>query len=277
LLVHAELAGPIETATSALRSQGADWRKYSTYQASRPDAAELEAIALLIRLAEEFQTPVHIVHLSTAQALPLLAEARDRGVPITVETCVQYLWFAAEQIPDNATEFKCAPPIRGAANREVLWGALENGLIDLIATDHSPCPPEMKRQDKGRFDLAWGGIASLGLALPVMWTAMKLRGIDLNKGIERLAAWMSAGPAKLAGLAGRKGVLAAGADADFAVFDPDAAWTVAIDDLHFRHKLSPYLGAQLKGRVLETWLRGQQIFSEGSFNGSPSGRELLRR
>jgi allantoinase len=277
LLVHAELAGPIETATSALRSQGADWRKYSTYQASRPDAAELEAIALLIRLAEEFQTPVHIVHLSTAQALPLLAEARDRGVPITVETCVQYLWFAAEQIPDNATEFKCAPPIRGAANREVLWGALENGLIDLIATDHSPCPPEMKRQDEGRFDLAWGGIASLGLALPVMWTAMKLRGIDLNKGMERLAAWMSAGPAKLAGLAGRKGVLAAGADADFAVFDPDAAWTVAIDDLHFRHKLSPYLGAQLKGRVLETWLRGQQIFSEGSFNGSPSGRELLRR
>lgn len=277
LLVHAELAGPIETATSALRSQGADWRKYSTYQASRPDAAELEAIALLIRLAEEFQTPVHIVHLSTAQALPLLAEARGRGVPITVETCVQYLWFAAEQIPDNATEFKCAPPIRGAANREVLWGALENGLIDLIATDHSPCPPEMKRQDEGRFDLAWGGIASLGLALPVMWTAMKLRGIDLNKGMERLAAWMSAGPAKLAGLAGRKGVLAAGADADFAVFDPDAAWTVAIDDLHFRHKLSPYLGAQLKGRVLETWLRGQQIFSEGSFNGSPSGRELLRR
>jgi allantoinase len=276
LLAHAEVAGPIEAATAALNAQGADWREYSTYLASRPDAAEVEAIALLIRLADEFQTPVHIVHLSTAQALPLIAEARSRGVPITVETCVQYLWFAAENIPDGATEFKCAPPIRGAANREALWVALENGLIDLVATDHSPCPPDMKHRVEGRFDLSWGGVASLGLALPVMWTAMMLRGMDLNKSMERLAAWMSAGPAKLARLAGQKGALTGGADADFAVFDPDAPWTVAINDLHFRHKLSPYLCAKLKGRVVETWLRGEQIFSQDGFSDSPSGRELVR-
>ena len=122
---------------------------------------------MLIRLAEEFRTPIHIVHLSSAQALPLLAAARGRGVPITVETCAHYLWFAAEEIPDGATEYKCAPPIRNADNREALWKALEEGLIDMVTTDHSPCPPAMKRRDEGRWDLAWGGIASLGLALPV--------------------------------------------------------------------------------------------------------------
>jgi allantoinase len=276
LLAHAEVAGPVEAATAELLAGGAEWRKYSTYLASRPDAAEVEAIALLIRLAEEFRSPIHIVHLSSARTLPLLAEARGRGVPITVETCVQYLWFVAEQIPDGATEFKCAPPIRDAPNREMLWTALEDGLIDLVATDHSPCPPDMKHREDGRFDLSWGGIASLGLALPVMWTAIQLRGMNLHKGMERLAAWMAAGPAKLAGLTGRKGALAAGADADFAVFDPDASWTVAPEDLHFRHKLSPYLGAELKGRVMETWLRGEQIFSKDGFRDSPSGKELVR-
>jgi allantoinase len=276
LLVHAEVAGPVEAATASLHAAGADWRKYSTYLASRQDASEVEAIALLIRLAEEFQTHVHIVHLASAQALPLLAEARGRGVPITVETCVQYLWFAAEEIPDGATEFKCAPPIRGKANREALWTALGDGLIDLIATDHSPCLPEMKRRDEGRWDLAWGGIASLGLALPVMWTAMAHREMELSKGMERLAAWMSAGSARLAGLEGRKGALVAGADADIAVFDPEAAWTVSAENLHFRHKLSPYLGAELRGRVLETWVRGERVFSQDGFAASPSGRELVR-
>ncbi len=226
LLVHAEVAGPVNAATESLHAANADWRKYSTYLASRPDAAEVEAIELLIRLAEEFDTPIHIVHLASAQALPLLAEARSRGVPITVETCVQYLWFAAEEIPDGATEFKCAPPIRGRANREALWAALEAGLIDMVTTDHSPCPPAMKRREEGRWDLAWGGIASLGLALPVVWTALARRGVDSAASMERIAKWMAAAPARLAGLAGRKGVLAAGADADFVVFDPDAAWTV---------------------------------------------------
>jgi len=272
LLAHAEVAGPVNAATEALHASGACWHTYATYLASRPDAAELEAIALLIRLADEFETPIHIVHLASAQALPLLDEARKRGLPITVETCPHYLWFGAEEIPDGATEYKCAPPIRRAENREGLWKALEDGLIDMVVTDHSPCPPAMKRRGEGRWDLAWGGIASLGLALPVIWTAIKQRGIP----IERLAQWMAAAPAHLAGLAGRKGALAPGADADFVVFDPDAPWTVAPHDLHFRHKLSPYLGAKLNGRVLGTWLRGEPVFRGDNFKGEARGREQVR-
>jgi len=273
LLAHAELAGPVNEATSALNGTSTDWRRYSKYLASRPGMAEMDAIAMLIGLAEEFQTPVHIVHLSCAAALTMLAMARKRGSPITAETCPHYLWFEAEGIPDGATEYKCAPPIRDAENRERLWKALEDGLIDMVATDHSPCPPAMKRREEGRFDLAWGGVASLGLALPVMWTAMRKRGIAM----ERVAEWMAAAPAKLAGVAGRKGVLAAGADADFLIFDPDAAWTVAPEHLHFRHKLSPYLGAELRGCVLETWLRGEKVYGADGFMGEARGRELVRR
>jgi allantoinase len=277
LLAHAEIAEPVDTATAKLDRAGADWRSYATYLASRPDATEVEAIGLLIRLAEEFQTPIHIVHLSSAEALPMLALARERGVPISVETCVQYLWFAAEEIPDGATEFKCAPPIRSRANREQLWGALASGLIDLVATDHSPCPPEMKRRDEGLWNGAWGGIASLGLALPVMNTALAQRGFAVDAAMMRLGKWMAAGPAKLAGLAGRKGALTTGADADFVVFDSDAEWMVTESDLHFRHKLSPYLGADLRGRVKETWLRGERIFAAGEWAETPRGRELVRR
>ncbi len=272
LLAHAEVAGPVDEATRALNASHADWRMYSNYLASRPDAAETEAIALLIRLAEEFKTPIHIVHLASAKALPQLADARKRGLPVTVETCTQYLWFAAEEIPDGATEFKCAPPIRSKENRELLWNALTEGLIDFVVTDHSPCPPEMKRGDTGRWDQAWGGIASLGLALPVLWTAMSKRGIA----IERVGEWMALGPARLAGLELRKGALAVGADADFAVFDPDAKWTVTPENLPFRHKISPYLGAQLRGRVRETWMRGEAVFRESAFIGEPQGRELAR-
>jgi allantoinase len=278
LLAHAEIAGPVEETTKKLNDTGADWRRYSTFLASRPDIAEVDAIALLIRLAGEFQTPVHIVHLSSAQALPLIAAGRERGVPVTVETCAQYLWFAAEDIPDGATEFKCAPPIRDTANREKLWQALEDGQIDFVTTDHSPCPPEMKHREPGRFDEAWGGIASLGLALPVMWTAMQQRGIKPGRSpnITQIGEWMAAAPARLAGLSARKGVIAPGADADFAVFDPEAEWTVTPDDLHFRHKLSPYLGAKLRGRVVETWLRGERIFNVGKFSDETRGREQVR-
>jgi len=272
LLAHAEVAGPVEEATRVLNEQNANWRSYSTYLAARPDAAEVEAIALLIRLAEEFDAHVHVVHLATVEALPLLSDARARGLRVTVETCTQYLWFAAEAIADGATEFKCAPPIRAAANREGLWQALETGLIDMVTTDHSPCPPAMKRREEGRWDKAWGGIASLGLALPVLWTGMRQRGI----GIERIGAWMAAAPAKLAGLEGRKGAIQPEADADFVVFDPDAAWTVTADDLRFRHKLSPYLGEQLCGRVRETWLRGELVFANETIAGQPRGREWTR-
>jgi allantoinase len=258
LLAHAEVAGPVERATAQINSSEglADWRHYATYLASRPDEAELEAIELLIRLAEKFDTPLHIVHLTTARAVPALKKARAAGLKITVETCPQYLWFSAEEIADGATEFKCAPPIRSAANREALWQALREGAIDMVATDHSPCLPEMKHRDSGRFDQAWGGIASLGLALPVVWTGLQQRG----GGLELLAKWLATEPALLAGLTGRKGAIAAGCDADIVVFDPDAEWTVAKEDLRFRHKISPYLGARLRGRVLETFLRGECIF-----------------
>jgi allantoinase len=276
LLVHAEITTPVEAATAALNQSRADWQKYSTWLASRPDAAETNAIKLLIQLAREYQTPIHIVHLSTATALPMLAEARSHGVPITVETCVHYLAFAAEEIPNGATEFKCAPPIRSGANRQQLWQALESGLIDLVATDHSPCLPAMKCRDKGRFDLAWGGIASLGLALPVLWTAMRQRGLSTDDASARIGKWMAARPARLAGLLGQKGALSVGADADIVVFDPHITWTVAEDDLHFRHKISPYLGAKLRGRVQETWLRGERIFHSSQYIGNPRGRELVR-
>lgn len=277
LLAHAELAGPVEAATRALNAAGSDWRRYATHCASRPEVAEVEAIRLLIKLAEEYRTPVHIVHLSSAQALEMLAEARNRGAAVTVETCAHYLWFAAEGIPESATEYKCAPPIRCSENREQLWQALENGVIDMVVTDHSPCPPEMKHREEGRFDLAWGGIASLGLGLPVMWTGLGHRGFNTGQAAERLGKWMAAGPARLAGLEGRKGLLAADADADLTIFDPDAEWTVAKDDLHFRHKLSPYLGAEVRGRVRETWLRGERVFGDHRFAERPRGRELVHR
>jgi len=274
LLAHAEVAGPVERATAQLG--GEDWRSYATYLASRPDEAELEAIALLIHLAAEFDVPIHIVHVATAKALPMLKQARAARLRITAETCPQYLWFAEEEIPDGATEFKCAPPIRSAANREGLWRGLLDGVLDLVATDHSPCPPAMKNRGEGRFDRAWGGIASLGLALPVIWTGLQSRGGDLSL----LAKWLSAEPARLAGISGQKGALAAGCDADVVVFDPDEEWTVTADELQFRHKLSPYLGARLRGRVLQTWLRGEQVFSADSplnfIETKPAGRELRR-
>jgi allantoinase len=284
LLVHAEVAGPVDWATGEINAVGQkpDWRRYSTYLASRPDKAEIEAIELLIGLAAEFDTPLHIVHLASQWALPALRKARAAGVKITVETCPQYLWFAAEEIPDGATEFKCAPPIRDAANREALWRALLDGDIDLIATDHSPCPPEMKHRESGRFDQAWGGIASIGLALPVIWTGLRQRSGSAagDSEFNLLAKWLATEPARLAGLKEQKGALAIGYDADLVVFDPDAEWTVTEDDLRFRHKLSPYLGARLRGRVLETYLRGECIFwgrgQSGVLDPKAHGRELRR-
>ena len=276
LLAHAELAHFVDVGTGFANAHGMDWRIYSTHAASRPDVAELQAIAMLIQLAEEFATPVHVVHLSSARALPMLAEARNRGVQVTVETCVHYLWFAAEKIPNGATEYKCAPPIRTTENRERLWQALEAGTIDMVVTDHSPCPPEMKHREEGRFDRAWGGIASLGLALPAMWTALHQRGFGTTQAAERIGKWMAAGPARLAGFSRCKGVLRPDADADVTVFDPNTTWTITENDLHFRHKLSPYLGAEVLGRVRETWLRGRRVFSNDKFDGVPAGRELVR-
>ena len=268
LLVHAELAGPIDEAIAGLRD--ADWRKYRTYLASRPDAAEVKAIGLMIRLCREYTFRLHIVHLATAQALGILKEARAEGLPITVESCPHYLHFAAEEIGDGATLFKCAPPVRSRANRELLWQGLRDGAIDMIVTDHSPCPPEMKREQEGRFDLAWGGIASLSVALPVVWSECRSRGFSLND----VARWMSSGPAELAGIGDQAGALLVGRAANFTVFDTEASFTVETETLQYRHAVSPYLGETLFGVVHATYLRGEAVFRGGAIYGAPQGREL---
>jgi allantoinase len=281
LLVHAELEPSINAAVAHLNDTGADWRKYSTYLASRPDQAELEAIELLIHLCREFRFRLHIVHLSTALALPMLAAAKVEGLPLTVETCPHFLHCCAEDVPDGATLFKSAPAIRSRANREQLWAALHSGLIDLIATDHSPCPPDLKRmrlldvgppkpgEEPGRFDQAWGGIASLSTALPVVWTEAHTRGFTLA----HIAQWMSAAPAALTGLSAHIGAIEPGMHANLVAFDPDATFTVTPEILHYRHKISPYMGQTLRGVVRGTWLRGTKIFANQTFPSPPIGRE----
>ena len=268
LLVHAELAGPVDAATAALG--GADWRSYSTYLKSRPDQAELSAIRLLLSLCLEFGFRLHIVHLSTSEALPDLIAARAEGLPVTVETCPHYLHLAAETIADGATLGKCAPPIRSRENREKLWEGLRDGVIDLIATDHSPCPPGMKRLDEGNFRTAWGGISSLSLALPLMWSDASQRGLTLSD----IARWMAEGPARLAGFSSRKGRIEAGHDADMVVFDPEEEFVVTKERLHYRHAVSPYLGETLCGIVKATYLRGKLVFADGKFPSENFGREI---
>lgn len=267
LLVHAELAGPIEAATADL--ENADWKSYATYLRSRPDEAETSAIRLLLSLCREYRFRLHIVHLATWQALDELRAARAEGLPVTVETCPHYLHFSAEEIADEATLCKCAPPIRSRENREKLWQGLRDGVIDLVATDHSPCLPSMKQLETGNFKTAWGGIASLSVALPVMWTDASRRGFTLRD----IARWMAEGPAELAGCGWRKGRIAAGCDADLVVFEPEAEFTVAPERLHYRHAVSAYMGEKLRGVVKATYLRGKQVFAEGAFPGERIGRE----
>jgi len=267
LLVHAELPGPVDSA--AQRLGGADWSHYHVYLQSRPEEAELSAIAFLLSLCREYKFRLHIVHLSACQALPLLCAARAEGLPVSVETCPHYLHFTAETIPNGATLFECAPPIRSAENREELWKGLREGTIDLVATDHSPCPPEMKRPTEGSFRTAWGGIAGLSLALPVMYTEASKRGF----GLIDIARWMAEGPARLAGCQERKGRLAKGYDADFVIFDPESEFVVSEERLHYRHPVSPYLGEKLRGVVQATYLRGRPVYAKGEFPGKPIGRE----
>lgn len=269
LLVHAELAGPIDRATDALAN--ADWSRYSTYLQSRPDEAELAAIRLMLSLCCEYGFRLHIVHLSSSLALPELRAARAEGLPVSVETCPHYLHLSAETIANGGTLSKCAPPIRGRENREKLWQGLKDGTIDFVVTDHSPCPPVMKRLQKGNFRTAWGGIASLSVALPLMWTEANERGFTLLD----LAHWMAAGPARLAGCDTRKGRIAAGYDADLVIFEPGREFVVTEDRLHYRHAVSPYLGETLRGVVKATYLRGNPVFSEGTFPGEATGREYI--
>jgi allantoinase len=270
LLAHAELPGSIRAAAEGARREPPT--KYETWLGSRPRVAENEAIAMLIRLAREFGARIHIVHLSSFDAIPLIREAKSKGLAITVETCPHYLTFAAEEIPDGATEFKCAPPIRVRENREKLWAALGEGVIDLIATDHSPCTPYMKCRETGDFLQAWGGIASLELSLPAVWTEALQRGYS----VRHLAEWLCRAPARLAGLDARKGAIAVGFDADLVVWDPETSFRVEAGQLRQRLKLTPYAGRELKGVVKMTFLRGQQIYETGEFSGAPAGRVLKR-
>ncbi|MEZ4364277.1 MAG: allantoinase AllB [Kofleriaceae bacterium] len=262
LLVHAEVAGPIDAAAAALASL--DPRRYATYLASRPPAAEEEAIALVAGLCRRTKARTHIVHHSAASALPLLRAARAEALPLSAETCPHYLHFVAERIADGATPWKCAPPIREEANREELWRALAEGLLDLVASDHSPCTPALKGLEAGDFAAAWGGVSGLQLALPVVWTQARRRGHTLVD----VARWMSARPAELAGLSAHKGAIAVGRDADLVVLANDEVFEVTPERIRHRHQVTPYRGERLHGVVRATYLRGDQIWD---------GQRLLMR
>ncbi len=260
MIVHAEDSDAIEHAPTP------HGERYDDFLHSRPRGAENIAIAQVIELARRTGARVHILHLSSSDALPMIASARRDGVRITVETCPHYLTFSAEEIPDGATQFKCCPPIREASNRERLWQGLADGVIDFIVSDHSPCTPELKRLDIGDFGLAWGGVASLQLGLPAIWTEARRRGYALTDVVQ----WMSTRPAESVGLR-HKGQIALGMDADFCVFAPDEAFVVDPAQLHHKNPVTPYAGRALAGVVRSTWLRGQQISGD-----TPTGRLLTR-
>ena len=289
LLVHAESP---ETIVPPTRST------YEAYLASRPPEAEVEAIRMIIRLAREFGTRTHIVHVACAEAVEEISRAKLDRVPITAETCPHYLTFAGEEIAEGATEFKCAPPIRHSHHREALWSGLHSGALDLVATDHSPAPPALKC--RGDFVRAWGGIASLEMSLAAVWTrsaeslalhhtavalhdtavalhdtAVALHDTAVARAFQasvcKITRWMCAAPAALAGLS-RKGRIAAGCDADLLVFDPDAEWIVDPARLQQRHKLTPYAGRRLRGAVRTTFLRGVRVWYDGRLVREGAGR-----
>ena len=254
LMVHAEHPAFIVTPPSGGSIT------YAAYLDSRPAAAERAAIEMLVRLVEWCRVPIHIVHLSSAAGVTAVRDARSRGLPITAETCPHYLTFAADEIPAGATEYKCAPPIRASTERTALWHGLLHGDIDLIVSDHSPAPPALK-SGGGDFFAAWGGIASLQLALPVVWTAAASRGV----GLAELARWMCGAPAALVGLQRRKGQIASGRDADLVVWDPGSSFVVEPARLEHRHPLTPYAGRRLRGVVHATYLRGRLVYRDGAF------------
>jgi allantoinase len=257
-VVHAEDPYHLHAAASSAA--------YADFLASRPADAEHAAVATAIAVARAAGRRVHILHLSAASALPLIAQARADGVRVTAETCPHYLTLDAAEIPDGATEFKCCPPIRDSANADLLWAALADGLITCVVSDHSPCTPDLKRQDTGDFAAAWGGIASVQLGLPVIWTAAAGRGHSLADVVN----WMARRPADLVGLR-QKGRIAVGADADLVAFAPDEEFTVDPHSLHHRNPVTPYAGKVLRGVVRTTWLRGRRVTGD-----EPGGRFLTR-
>lgn len=266
LLVHAELE--TELAAPLVGPP----HSYLRYLHSRPAAWEDAAIAMMIELVAATGCRAHVVHLSSGSALPLIRSAKERGLPITVETCPHYLCLVAEDIPDGATEYKCAPPIREAANRELLWAGLADGTIDFVVSDHSPCAPALKLREQGNFEEAWGGIASVQLGLSSVWTEARRRGHSLAD----MLRWMSAGPLTLLRQGHRKGRIAPGMRGDLVAFDPRAERTIEADSLLFRHPLTPYLGHRVRGAVRATWLGGHRVVRDGTLcDLEPRGRVLL--
>jgi allantoinase len=276
LLVHAEDAAylrPVGGLDSAGRGDGPNEERatdYATFLWSRPPCAETSAVEAVIETVRDTGVRAHILHVSSADAIGLLAAAQAEGLAVTAETCPHYLALAAEEVPAGATEFKCCPPIRDRANADRLWAGLLDGVIDCVVSDHSPCPPELKLRGTGDFARAWGGIASLQLSLPVVWTYGRERQVQLSD----LARWMAAAPADLAVLAG-KGRIAVGCDADLVAFAPDASFVVEPGMLAHRHKLTPYAGRTLTGVVRRTWLRGREIYRTKSGAADEPLGELL--
>lgn len=278
LLVHCELTSLVSTAESATISplsmygEGQGVRSYQNYLSSRPKYWEDNAIALMIKLCEEYNCHVHIVHLSSANSIEQISKAKRKGLPITVETAQHYLFFNAEEIKDGETQYKCAPPIREAENNELLWQALKDGIIDFVATDHSPATPDLKQIETGDFMKAWGGIASIQFAFPALWTAAKRRSCSLND----LAKWLWENPAQLIGMQHKKGKIEKGFDADLIVFDPEKSFRVTEDIIHHKHKITPYLNRQLFGVIEQTFIAGEKVVDNGMLIELNKGKLIFR-
>jgi allantoinase len=255
-MFHAEVGGPIDEACKSLQDHSCTSSKYETFLRSRPREAENEAIALIIRLCREYRVRCHIVHLSSSDAVAMLQAAKEEGLPITAETTYHYLYFAAEDVPDGNTLFKCCPPIREKNNRDKLWQALEDGVITQVISDHSPCTPDLKLLEQGDFLKAWGGISSLQLGLSIVWTQAKKRGFT----IPQVARWMCLQTAELVKLDAKKGSIEVGKEADFVVWDPEEEFVVEENALFIQNKRTPYHGERLAGTVKRTYLRGHVIY-----------------
>lgn len=269
LLAHAELQRRTPMLPADLAN---DPRSYRRWLASRPPIWEHDAVCLLLELGREYKCPIHVVHVACQDVLPRCQQERHLGHPVTLETCPHYLFFAAESIPDGDTRFKCAPPIREGFHRDFLWAGLREGTIDTIGSDHSPAPPDLKALASGDLMQAWGGIASLQITLSAVWTEAARRGFSLASVVQ----WMATRPAAIMGLGPSKGEIAPGRDADLVVFDADATFTVSGAQLHHRHRLTPYEGHSLRGRVDTTYLRGRVVHHAGQVAPLPLGSLLVR-
>ena len=265
LLVHCELSDDSLLMTD-------NGRVYNNYLLSRPKKWEDDAIALMINLCEEYHCKTHIVHLSSSNSIEQIANAKQKKLPLTVETAQHYLYFNAEEIKDGNTAFKCAPPIREKANNEKLWQALKDGIIDFVATDHSPATPDLKELESGNFMKAWGGIASIQFALPVLWTAAKKHNCTIND----LVKWLCEKPAILIGKQSSKGKIKKGFDADIIIVDLNKTFTVTENIIHHKHKITPYLNEKLFGVVEQTYLNGKKVFENDTFLKLNQGKIIYR-